>query len=104
MQQSTLKILDATLKADASITPAERNRILKVARSGESPAPIGNDPEPRIYSREEAAKMLGGKTRRYVDLLCRRGLLQKFTPKGNRRAIGVSGDSLRAFVGGVEGA
>jgi len=59
---------------------------------------FGNGHEPRIYSREETAKMLGNKTPRYVDLLCRRGLLQKFTPKGNCRAIGVYSESLMAFI------
>ena len=106
MQNSTLRILDATLKADTSITVAERNHILKIARMGESTAPVAlpvlNGREPRIYSRQEAAKILGDKTTRYVDLLCRRGLLQKFIPKGNRRAIGVTGESVRAFIGGVE--
>jgi hypothetical protein len=63
-----------------------------------STAQFGNGHEPRIYSREETAKMLGNKTPRYVDLLCRRGLLQKFTPKGNCRAIGVYSESLMAFI------
>ena len=103
MQNSTLKILDATLKSDGTVTPAERGKILKLAR-GEAPsAPVqnGNSHEPRIYSREETAKMVGDKTTRYVDQLCRRGLLRKFIPKGNRRAIGVCGESLRAFIEGT---
>ena len=62
----------------------------------------GNGHEPGIYSRQEAAKILGNKTTRYVDLLCRRGLLQKLVPKGNSRSIGVTGESMRAFIGGVK--
>jgi hypothetical protein len=102
MQESTAKILEATLKADASITPAERNKILKLARGESIPAPVqnGNDYSPRIYSRAEAAKLVGDKTTRFVDLLCRRGLLKKFTPKGNRRAIGVTSESLHSFIAG----
>lgn len=103
MQDTTLKILDATLKSDASIAPAERNRILKLARWGENiPPPFqnGDRPAPRIYSRAEAAKLLGDKTPRYIDLLCKRGLLKKFTPKGNQRAIGICGESLHAFISG----
>lgn len=101
MQDTTLKILDATLKADASIAPAERNRILKIARNGET-VPFQNSDRhaPRIYSRTEAAKLLGDKTPRYIDLLCKRGLLKKFTPKGNQRAIGICGESLHAFISG----
>jgi hypothetical protein len=102
MQDSTSKILESVLKADASIAPAERNKILKFVRGESMPAPVqnGNDNSPRIYSRAEAAKLVGDKTTRFVDLLCRRGLLKKFTPKGNRRAIGVTSESLRAFISG----
>ena len=102
MQDSTLKILEVTLKSDSTVAAAERNRILKIARNGASSAPAenGNGHEPRIYSREEAAKILGDKTTRFVDLLCRRGLLKKFTPPGNQRAIGICGKSLRDFVEG----
>jgi hypothetical protein len=102
MTDSTLKILDATLKADASITAADRNRFLKLARKGEAAEPEknnGHEP-PRIYSRAEAAQLLGGRTTRFVDLLTRRGLLRKFIPKGNKRAIGVCGESLHAFIAG----
>ena|SRR5208283_1987015 len=105
MQDSTLKILDATLKADGSIPITERSRILKLLRNGVLAIPEtengqGNGHEPRIYSRAEAAKLVGDKTTRFVDLLCRRGLLKKFTPKGNKRAIGICGESLRAFISG----
>lgn len=102
MKDSTLKICDAAIKADETVTPAERNRILKLARGESIPAPVqnGNDHSPRIYSRAEAAKLVGDKTTRFVDLLCRRGLLKKFTPKGNQRAIGICGESLRAFIEG----
>lgn len=102
MKDSTLKICDAAIKADETVTPAERARKLKIIR-GEVPALTsenGNGHEPRIYSREEAAKMVGDKTTRYIDQLARRGLLKKFTPKGNRRSIGICGESLRAFIEG----
>ena len=103
MQTHTVNILEAALKADASITPAERNRILKLARHGEAAEPVQNDhaPEPVIFSRAAAAKMVGDKTPRYVDLLAARGLLKKFTPPGNKRAIGICGESLRAFIAGT---
>jgi hypothetical protein len=101
MQVITLNILNATLRADASITAAERNRILKIARNGESTETEKNGHEPsRIYSRAEAAKLLGDKTTRFVDLLCRRGLLKKFTAPGSQRAIGITSASLESFIGG----
>ena len=99
MEERTVKILEATLRADATIAPADRNRILKIAR-GETaaPAPIGRN-EPRIYSRAEAGKLLGGRTTRFVDSLAKRGLLQKFIAPGNRRAIGITARSLNQFLG-----
>lgn len=102
MNETTLKILEVALKSDATVAAPERNRILKIARGESIPAPVqnGNDHSPRIFSRAEAAKLVGDKTTRFVDLLCRRGLLKKFTPKGNKRAIGICGDSLHAFIAG----
>lgn len=102
MQCHTLQILDATLRADSTIADAERKKILKLIRGEPMPAPDGNSNRqpPRIYSREQAAKLLGDKSSRFVDLLCRRGLLQKFIPKGNQRAIGILGESLHQFLEG----
>jgi len=40
MQNSTLKILEATLKSDASITAAKRNHLLKIARESEFAVPV----------------------------------------------------------------
>jgi hypothetical protein len=105
MQDATLKILTATLKSDATISPIQRGLILKLARDGAPSEPVAgknkiSQPAQRIYSREEVAKLLGSKTPRYVDKLCKRGLLQKFTPKGNRRAIGILCESLQAFLAG----
>jgi hypothetical protein len=103
MQTHTVQILDATLRADSTVTSDQRGKILKLAR-GEAaqPATAQNDNghEPRIFSRAEAAKLLGDKSCRYVDQLCRRGLLKKFMPRGNFRAIGITGESLRAFITG----
>jgi hypothetical protein len=102
MQDTTLKILDATLKSDSTISAAARSRILKLARNDEA-APVQNGigySTPRIYSRAEAAAMVGNKTTRFVDLLCRRGNLKRFVPKGNIRSIGITGESLHAFING----
>jgi hypothetical protein len=97
-----LKVLDSLLKTDETVTSGQRSKILKLARGEPVPALDGNGNrhEPRIYSREEAAKMLGNKSTRFVDLLTRRGLLKKIIPKGNVRAIGICGESLHAFIAG----
>lgn len=99
MNEQTKKFMEITLKSDESITPAARNRILKfITRNGEV-EPVQNVNSPKIYSREQAAQLLGDKTERYIDQLCKRGLLQKFIPPGNVRAIGVTANSLNQFLG-----
>ena len=102
MNDSTVKILDVTLRADSSVTPAERNRILKVIRGEPMPAPPdGNgNRQPRIFSRAECAKLLGGKSARFIDLLCRKNLLKKFIAPGCQRSIGVTSASLEKFLEG----
>ena len=85
MLTTTIIALEAILKADHTVSLLERKKILALAR-GENVAfaRTKNEPNcpapPRIYSRSQAAELLGGKTTRYVDLLCRRGLLKKFLP------------------------
>lgn len=101
MESSIEKILEATLKSDPSITPAKRNAILRFARNVKAAEPMASERTSRIYSREQAAEMIGGRTTRYVDQLCRKGLLQKLTPRGNRRAIGVTSASLESFIAGT---
>jgi hypothetical protein len=100
MQDHTLQILAATLKADSTIGPAERTRLLKTIRGEPTPAPVQVDHESRIYSRKQTAELLGGRTTRYVSQLVKRGLLTRFLPRGNKRAIGITGESLRQFISG----
>ena len=103
MQTHTVQIIDATLRADSTVTSGKRRKILKLACGEEDQSTAAQNGEaqpPRIYSRVEAAKLVGDKTPRYVDMLAKRGLLKKFIPKGNVRAIGICGESLRAFVEG----
>jgi hypothetical protein len=103
MQQHTFTILDATLRADSTVTSAQRSKFLKLARGedAQSATAQNGNGQPRIYSRVETAKLLGDKTPRFVDLLCRRGLLKKFTPKGNQRSIGITAESFNRFLEGA---
>jgi hypothetical protein len=101
VQTHTIEILTATLKADNTIAESERRKILKLVRGEPTPAPEGNgNSRTRIYSRAECAKLLGDKTPRFIDLLCRKGLLQKFTARGSQRSIGVTSESLEKFLEG----
>ncbi|MGD0351614.1 MAG: hypothetical protein ABSB84_15070 [Verrucomicrobiota bacterium] len=101
MQLHTVEILTATLKADNTIADNERKKILKVIRGEPLPASDdgnGKHPQQKIYSREQVAEQLGGRTTRFVDKLCRAGLLEKFRPRGHRRAIGITAKSLSQFL------
>jgi hypothetical protein len=103
MQTNTITVLESLLKTDNTVSPVERRMILKMARGESAPALTqnGSGHAPRIFSRTEAAKILGDRTTRFIDKLCARGLLKKFTPPGNQRAIGISGESLHSFISGT---
>jgi len=96
----TLKGIEALLRADTSVPDVKRMGILRFARNGEA-EPVQSSNEPRIYSRERAAELLGGRTTRFVDQLSRKGMLKKFVMPGGKRAIGVTGQSLQAFIQGT---
>jgi hypothetical protein len=101
MQDIQVKGMATLMKAYVEATPDKQRHIIKFAR-GEVEAfaqPVKGH-EPRIFSRAEAAKLLGDKSTRFIDLLCRRGLLKKFTPRGNRRSIGVTAESFNQFLEG----
>lgn len=102
MQDATLQILNAALKADATVTSDRRSKILKLARNGEAESVQNGNfhSTPRIYSINQAAEMLGGRTPRFVHLLCRKGLLKKLTAPGSQRSIGITSTSLEAFIAG----
>ena len=103
MQVHVLEIISTALQADNTVSPAERKKFLRQLRGEPAPDGNGNRQPPRIFSREQAAELLGNKTVRYVDKLCRAGHLEKFTPKGNQRSIGVTAESFNRFLeGGVE--
>ena len=100
MQTHTITILETTVRTDNTVSATQRKKILDASRGETAPALDGNRHPPRIYSREEAAKLLGDRSTRFVDLLCRRGLLKKFTPKGNQRSIGITAESFNRFIEG----
>ena len=95
-------MVEATLKLDETISPARRKKFLQFLAGDPGPAPVqdGNGRSPLIFSRAETGKTLGGKTPRWVDMLCRKGLLVKFVPRGNKRSIGITAASLHRFIEG----
>jgi hypothetical protein len=47
--------------------------------------------------------MLGGRSSAYVHVLCAKGFLQRFMPKGRKRSSGITGQSLVSFIEGNGG-
>jgi hypothetical protein len=99
MQDSTLKILVATLKADASVAPIERTRLLLILRShGKQIQSLRiNNGVPKIICRKQAAERLNVSLRS-IDLLARQGVLKKCTLPGRQRAVGIFESSLLDIV------
>jgi hypothetical protein len=68
------------------------------ARATTTPAPMANG-LPKIYTRREAAALIG-KSPRLIDLLTSQGLLKKIQLPGRTRCAGISEASLRELVSG----
>ena len=104
MLPTTKDAIRAMLKADASLTPEDRQAILSsVGEHGRKPPGIdATSPElPRIINRGNAAKMFGRSTR-FVDMLAETGDLQKVRLRGRKRALGFRlADVVRLIEGGL---
>jgi hypothetical protein len=96
MLQSTFDIMTAALKADSTITPAERTRLLEVLRRGPNARP--EEPAtPRLLRRAEVAKRLSCSIRT-VDNLTRDGSLHKRSFPGRKRGAGIPEAEVNALV------
>lgn len=90
MLQTTYEATKGLLKADPSVSPKERARILNLLRQqDESPASESKEP-PRILRREETAIRLGEVSLRTIDLWAEQGILTKIRLPGRKRACGFS--------------
>lgn len=97
MQHSTFEIIKATLKADQTVSPAERSRFLEALQQGPENQPNPEPACPRILRRAEAAKRLGCSLRT-VDNLCKEGTLKKRAFPGRQRAAGILEADLNAVI------
>ena|SRR6266404_1531765 len=100
MLATTLDIIRSGLKADPTVTPGDRARILATLRNG-TPAPLlpPHFDAPRIVRRNEAAQMLSGSTR-FVDRLAQQGALKKVKLPGRTRCAGFLEADIRALMTG----
>ena len=106
MLPTTVDAVKALLKADPSLTPSERTKIVGAVRNHGQPA----GPKPtlargsaRILTRAEVAKRFG-RTLRFVDTLSAQGVLQRVTLPGRIRSCGFrEADVEQLMIGeGVE--
>jgi hypothetical protein len=69
MLPTTVDVIRAALRADPTVSPADRARLLAALRNGGNTSPAPAAPTgPRLIRRKEAARMLGTSTRT-VDAL-----------------------------------
>jgi len=99
MLSTTTEAVRSILKADPSLTPADRSRILAGIRNhGREPDKRESTPN-RIMRRGEVAVCLG-RSKRFVDKLAAEGILHKVAMPGRRRAIGFLGEDVEKLLGG----
>src|ERR1017187_4460099 len=98
MLQTTVEILRSGLKADPTISPIERARLLKLLRQVEDPKPkVETVSVPKVLQRKEVAARLG-RTLRFVDALAQNGTLRKVKLPGRQRAIGFRESDITALI------
>jgi hypothetical protein len=90
MLVTTIELLRAGLKADPTITPAKRARLVAMLRNGDDES-LKQDAAPvirqRCIRRDEAARLLAV-TLRTVDKLAASGILKKLKLPGRIRSCG----------------
>lgn len=90
MFKTTIEAVNAVLKADPGITPADRARLLALLRNhGKDAAP------PRVPTVTEncilpraAVAMRFGRSKRFIDKLASAGILRRVKMPGRQRACG----------------
>ena len=103
MLQTTCDVVRAALRADPTVTPADRGRLLAALRNGGTTPPATAAPTgPRLLRRREAAQMLAVSLRT-LDTLAADGTLRRVTLPGRRRGAGFREADVRALIEGGEG-
>lgn len=101
MLPTTLEVIKAGLKADPTVSPADRSSLLAMLKQRPAtPKPAPESPFiPRIVRRKEAASRLG-LSLRSIDKLARDGILQKRVLPGRVRGAGFVESDLLALIAG----
>ena len=97
---TTIELLRAGLKADPTITPAKRARLVAMLRNGDD-EPLKPDAAPvfhqRCIRRNEAARLLAVSLRT-VDKLAASGILKKLKLPGRTRSCGFLEGHVLALI------
>lgn len=100
MLNTTLEIVRSGLKADPTISPQERMRLLAVLREPAAQKPARpTSIEPRLILRAEAARRFS-RSLRFVDKLAASGVLVKRKLPGRVRASGFLASDVDALIQG----
>jgi predicted DNA-binding transcriptional regulator AlpA len=101
MLTTTVEIVKAGLRADPSLTPDARDRIIQAIRLSEKPDSAPRDESLRLLRRTEVAKRLSVSLRT-VDKLNQQGVLKKVSFPGRGRAAGFRMADVEALIGGAK--
>src|SRR5262249_52360367 len=100
MLDTTLEVIKAALRADNTVTPADRTRLVAILRSGaQAPQSAPAIPEPVRIVRRKAQRL--SCSLRLIDKLAVQGVLPRQTFNGRTRSCGFrSTDIDRSIAGG----
>ncbi len=101
MLPTTLDAIKSILRADPSVSVAERARLMALLRKGPEKldaVPV-NVPEPRILRRDEVARRLSVSLR-CVDRWAQIGMLRKIKLPGCTRAVGFLDSDINSLITG----
>jgi len=98
MTNATIEIIRAGLKADSTVTPDQRTRLIALLRAPIVPAVTPQVTcAPKLIKRAEAANRLGFSTR-FIDKLAADGTLRKCRLPGRVRAAGFLETDINALI------
>ena len=104
MLPTTADAMRALMKADPSLTPLDRTRILSVVRNhGKESQPdrdVALPREQRILTRRDVARGFN-RSLRFVDKLAVQGVLRRVRLPGRQRACGFLADEVERLMLGV---
>jgi hypothetical protein len=101
MLPTTMDIIRSGLKADPTLTPADRAKLLTLLRAGPNPpgTQTADARQPQLIRRDEAARRLACSPRT-VDKLGANGVLRRVILPGRQRAAGFLEGDITSLITG----